>query len=311
MLSRRTFLQSIALTAASGYLGAAVPPKLEAIIPADFQNIPAADYTNITHSKFDWRSIGGGLDFMRIQVYRQKELVDVIAAVRVDPEKNSIRVFNSYEGPNTVIRNIEEWQQYTGSVMLINSAQYMSDPYFMPCALVICDGQQKGPKVNKNARGMLLAEPKGAKLPKADLLDFQYDAFDHANTAYTQGVQHWPILLDRKGTIKVNSTDLQANRSVVAKDYDGNIIFLTTEGGYFTLYNLGLFLKQCSEEQGSALRIHTAMNLDGGYEADLIVKSAKLSYLTYGQFESNGSGMDVSIRGWKAKLPGVIGVFPR
>jgi len=307
MLSRRAFLHSVFVGGVGSYLAAAVPIQLDVIQPSDFVNIPTPEYLHITHGKIEWRNVSPGLDFTRIQVFRQKEVVDVIAAVRVDPDKNSIRVFNSFEGPdNTVIRNIEEWQQYTGAVMLINSSQYMSDPYLMPCALVICDGLQKGPKLNKNVRGMLVAEPKSAKLPKADLLDFQFDTFDHAKSAYTQGVQHWPIILDRKGVIKVNSTDLQANRSVVAKDYDGNILFMTTEGGYFTLYNLGLFLKECGE-----LRIHTAMNLDGGYEADMIVKNAKLSYVTYGQFESNGSAMDVSIRGLKAKIPGVIGVFPR
>ena len=194
---------------------------------------------------------------------------------------------------------------------MVNGAQYMADPYYMPCALVICDGAIKGPKANKQVRGMLVAEPRTTGVPQADLLDFEYDSFDHRTTPYTQGVQHWPILLDRKGKIKVSKTDWQANRTVVARDSSGRILFFTTEGGFFTLYNFGLFLKESNARKDGGFFVDTAMNLDGGYEANMIVKTDTVSYLTYGAFETYGAGKNASVFGWKIKLPGVIGVFPR
>jgi hypothetical protein len=273
--------------------------------------LPTADYTGVTHSDPLWKPAGKGLQFCRVDVMRGAESVDVVAALRIEPAKNKIRVFHSFDYEKTVARTIEEWQAETSAIAMINGAQYMSDPFYMPCALVICDGQSKGPKSNKQVRGMLVAEPKASDLPRADLLDFEYDRFDYQTTPYTQGVQHWPILLDRNGKIKVNKTDWQANRSVVARDINGNILLFTTEGGFFTLYNFGMFLKDSNARKDGGFRVHTAMNLDGGYEADMIVKTDSISYLTYGSFETHGAGADASLFGWKTRLPGVIGVFPR
>ena len=53
------------------------------------------------------------------------------------------------------------------------------------------------------------------------------------------------------------------------------------------------------------------MNMDGGYEANMIIKSENLDYVTYGEFETYGLGRDASIFNFKIKIPGVIGVFPR
>jgi hypothetical protein len=186
---------------------------------------------------------------------------------------------------------------------MVNSAQYMADPYYMPCAPIICDGKLKGPKSNPSVRGMLVAEPLKPGLPRADLLDFDYEHY--VDGTYAQGVQHWPILLDRQGNIKVNKTGWQANRTIVAKDKKGTIVFLTTEGSYFTLYNLAVFLKE-----NNALNIHTAMNLDGGSEASMIVKTKKRSYVRYGPYDETQKDA-FGLFSFKRKLPGVIGIFPR
>jgi len=307
---RRNFMKMALLGLALPGLLAA-EKSVESITAREFSKLPYYQYDNISHSNIKWQPVAEGLEFARVDVFKGKELVDVIAALRINPEKNTVRVFNSFGYDRTIARTIEEWQRVTGATAMINSAQYMSDPYYMPCALVICDGKQKGPKTNKAVKGMLVAEPSVDSLPKIDLLDFDYDHFDHNNTPYTQGVQHWPILLDREGRIKVAKTTWQANRTVVAKDWNKNMLFLTTEGGYFTLYNLGRFLQDSNRRLDKGLNVHTAMNMDGGYEADMIIKSSKLSYLTYGEFETYGLGRDASVFGWKIKIPGVIGVFPR
>ncbi len=197
----------------------------------------------------------------------------------------------------------------TGALAMINGAQYMADPYYMPCALVICDGKSKGPGSNPNVRGMLVAEPVRPGLPKADLLDFEYDR--HAAGSYSQGVQHWPILLDRNGKVKVKDTPLRAARSIVAKDFSGNLLFMTTEAKYFTLYNLGMFLKYSRARSDHGLNVHTAMNLDGGTEASMIIRSEKISYLHYGSGSTDKSAGNLGFLNWKVKLPGAIGVFPR
>jgi len=304
---RRTFMK---LILAAGTLPKAVS-AIETIAANEFRKLPSTDYRNIFHSKIDWKPVHDGLEFARVDVYRDREHVDTVAALRVNPEKNTLRAFNSYEGQNTIVRTIEEWQRLTGATAMVNSAQYMADPAYMPCALVITDGRQKGPKINKTVRGMLVAEPSTDNVPRMDLLDFNYDTFDHKNTPYTQGVQHWPILLDREGKIKVQNKLWQANRTVVAKDFDKNILLFTAEGGFFTLFNFGRFLKESNARPDKGFKVHTAMNMDGGYEADMVVRSPKLSYTTYGEFETYGPGRDATVFDWKIRIPGVIGVFPR
>ncbi len=314
MISRREFINLLGYGTLATAITGSANPEYKRIPAREFQSLPSPDYHNISHSKVEWENISKGLYFSRTEIYRENELVDIIAALSIDPEYNSIRVLNGFSNPNDVeLHNIAEWQSRTKAIAMINSAQYMADPPYMPCALVICDGRQKGPKYNRYARGMLVAEPRTIEdsVEKADLLDFDYDKFDYKTTPYTQGVQHWPILLDRQGSVKVKPSLWQANRTVVAKTFDKKILFLTTEGGFFTLFNLGRFFKESNQRKDHGLNIHTAMNMDGGYEADMVIKAPNLEYLTYGEFETYGLGKDATIHNMEIEIPGVIGVFRR
>jgi Phosphodiester glycosidase len=299
-MNRRNFIKTFALLSGSlikdGFAVAQTKPSQ-----------PAAKWS---HSALKWKSISKGLDFAAVDVNRGNEIVDSIAILRVQPKHNKIRVFHSFDYEKTIVRTLAEWQKETSAVALINGAQYMADPYYMPCALVICDGKQKGPARNKNVRGMLVSEPKKSDLPPAELIDFDYDQFDAATTPYTQGLQHWPILLDRQGSIKVKPSELRANRSVVAKTFDGDILFFTTQRSSFTLYNFGAFLKETNASTDGGFRIHTAMNLDGGKEANMILRSDNFSYDSKPKAQANTTA-EKGLFDWEVRLPGVIGIFPR
>jgi hypothetical protein len=285
--------------------------NIDNVIAHEFSSLPTYLYEDVSHEPISWKNISPGLDFSRTKVYRKNELVDIIATVKVAPKLNRINVFNGYSDTSLQTGNINAWQSFTGATATINGSQYMSKPAYKPCAVVIQDGIIKGPLANPSVRGMLVSEPIDRSYPAADLLDFDYDIIDIHNTPYTQGMQHWPILLDREGKIKVQETSAQANRSIVAKDKDNNILLMTTEGGYFTLHNLGRFLKESNERKERGFNVHTAMNLDGGYEACMCIKNDVLSYSTYGEFETKGVQKDETVFGAEAYLPGVIGVFPR
>ena len=277
----------------------------------DAQTKPAQSPTGKwSYSPFKWKGISKGLDFANVDVNHGSEVLDSVAVLRVQPKHNKIRVFHSFDYEKTVVRTLDEWQKETDAVALINGAQYMADPYYMPCALVICDGKQKGPARNKNVRGMLLSEPKKSDMPHADLIDFDYDQFDLETTPYTQGLQHWPILLDRQGAIKVKPSELRANRSVVAKTFDGDILFFTTQRSSFTLYNFGTFLKDTNAASDGGFHVHTAMNLDGGKEANMILRSQDFTFDAKPKVQTNAR-TDPKLFAWEVRLPGVIGVFPR
>lgn len=295
-LSRRKFLKVLG--------GSLIAPKE---IMGGLEKLATLGYRDISHSPINWEEIQEGLNFARVAVYRDKELVDKIAVVKLDPNRNKIKVFTKYDPQKPIeLLTIEQWQKETGASVIFNSAQYQGKPnYGAPVALIITDGRKRGPAYNHSVRGMLVAEPTDKNILLVDLLDFEYDTFDHQTTTYTQGVKHWPILLDRNGLIKVAKSNWQANRTVVAKDKNKHILVFVTEGGFFTLYNFGRFLNE------SNFNIETAMNLDGGYEASMCIKTPKLSYVTYGQFETYGPNRDVSVLGAQIRIPTAIGIFPR
>ena len=299
--------------------------ELRLITPYNFTKLPFPEYKNIFHEDINWKKISEGMEFSRVKIFSSKKLVDIISAVKINPEKNKIEVFDSYTPESVFTADIEHWQKIINAKVLINSSQYQGgEYYYKPCALILGNQvsltdsgnfnfslKKIGSVNNSLVKGMFVSEPKNDSLPKADLLDFDYDSFDYKTTSYTQGVQHWPILLDRQDKIKVKKTLWQANRTVIAKDKQKNILFMTTEGGYFTLYNLGQFLRDSNKRQDKGFNIHTAMNLDGGYEAEMIVKTKNLEYLTYGKFETYGLKKDATVFNSKITIPGVMGVFPR
>jgi len=273
---------------------------------------PTPEYRDVSHSSIEWTLVNTGLEFAKIDVHRREEKVDKISVLKIDPKYNKLQVFTAYDqldAPES--QDIQTWQAITGATALINSAQYEAKPWGQPCGLAIRRGKNIGPLNDARTRGMLVAEPKDIGVPQIDLLDFKYDRFDPKTTTYTEGVQHWPILLDRNGRIRVNPTDWQANRTVIAKDHEGKILVFTTEGGFFTLYNFGRFLRESNKRTDHGFNVHTAMNLDGGYEAQMMISSKNTNYVTYGQYETYGTNNNASVKGARIKLPTVIGIRPR
>jgi len=285
------------------------------IQPNKFTKLVSPEYSNVSHNEIEWEKISEGLDFSRTNVYQNGKLIDTIAGIKINPELNKINLHTNYNKNNDLIYDIEDWQENTNSLGVINSGQYLGMPnWAKPCALALSNGKQIGVKYNQHSKGMLLSEPEGeleSKLKKADLLDFEHDSFNPDTTQYTEGVQHWPILLDRNGKVKVKPTLWQANRTAVGKTNQEEIIFMTTEGGFFTLHNLGQFLRDSNKRDDNGFNIHTAMNLDGGYEACMAVNTPEIKYTTFGQFETQGPNIDGTVLDARAILPTTIGVSKR
>lgn len=281
------------------------PIRLE---PIEFPELPSPDFFRVSHSPIQWTRAAPGLEFSRVPVVRDGELVDIIAALRIDPERNTLRVFHGYDPRRTTALTIEGWQERTGAIAMVNGGMYMAEPVYMPVALVKTQGRPLGPARNRAARGMIGANP---DLRKIDLIDFTYEyPAPSLIESYPELVTHWPILLDRNGQIRVEKSLWQANRTVAAKSMDGRFLFLTTEGGFFTLFNFGRFLKESNDRQDRGFQVHTAMNLDGGYEANMVLRTSTHEYTTYGEFETYGPGRDATVRNMKIPIPGVIGVHP-
>jgi len=259
-------------------------------------NLGAAD---LTHTSPQWQTLGRGLSFTRVEVIREgedREVVATLAVVKIDPASNAFRVF--HHAP----QSITAWQQELQAPIVFNASYY--GPGYQPVGLIIADGRASGPANNRQMRGMFVAEPKGISpdLPRATILDLLATPVNPKNLPWTQGVQSFPLLLDYKGNIRVRDSEKNSNRTVIATDRVGNILVFNTSNSYFTLREMAQFLK------ASKFEIDSAMNLDGGSEAQLLIKTKNFEYFSPPAWENPiGSLLDRE----SAFLPTVVGVFPR
>jgi len=114
-------------------------------------------------------------------------------------------------------------------------------------------------------------------------------------------VQSYPLLLDYKGQIRVRNSPKTAQRTVIAIDRHGYILILNTNAAYFTLYDFAHFLK------ASGLEIDSALNLDGGREAQLYIKTKDFEKFSPSSWESRLGNLVSQEKFW---LPRWWAFFP-
>ena len=250
----------------------------------------------LTHTPPQWQAIGRGLTFTQVRVLQGGEVVTDLAVVKIDPASNAFRVFH---GPSQAIN---AWQKQLQAPIVFNASYYTRDG--QPCGLIVADGKPIGPKGNQQMRGMFVAEPKGMSpdLPRATILDMLTTRVDPKKLPWTQGVQSFPLLLDYKGNIRVKDSEKKSHRTVIATDRNGNILVFNTSNRFFSLFEMAEFLK------GSSFDIDSALNLDGGTEAQLLIKTKEFEFFSPPSWEKSIGDIIDQQKFW---LPTVVGVFPR
>ena len=259
----------------------------------------SAGAADLSHTAPQWQTLGRGLSFARVDVLREDENTEVVsslAVVKIDPACNAFRVF--HQAP----QSITNWQKQLKAPIVFNASYYGANQ--QPVGLIVADGQAIGPANNRQMRGMFVAEPKGISpdLPRATILDLQATPIDPRKLPWTQGVQSFPLLLDYKGNIRVRDSGKRSSRTVIATDRVGNILVFNTSNRYFTLQELAQFLKS------SKFNLDSALNLDGGNEAQLLIKTKDLEFFSPPSWENSLGNIFDQKAYW---LPMVVAVFPR
>ncbi len=248
------------------------------------------------HSPPQWQTLSLGLTFAEVQVSLDNEEVESLAVVKIDPHSNNFRVFHHEP------QSITAWQEEVQAPVVFNASYYCAGG--KPCGLIIMDGKPVGPLHNRQMRGMFVAEPMGMSpdLPRATILDLRAGSLNPIKLPWTQGMQSYPLLLDYKGRIRVQKSGKKAHRTVIAVDRNGNILVFNTKQAFFTLYNLARFLK------ASTFEVDSALNLDGGTEAQLFIKTKDFEYFSPPAWRSSLYNFLEHQQFW---LTTVVGVFPR
>jgi uncharacterized protein YigE (DUF2233 family) len=249
----------------------------------------------LSHTPPNWQVIGRGITFTQVEVRQDGQTVDSLTVVKIDPAFNAFKVFHGKP------RAITTWQEEVKAPILFNGSYYRRGG--KPCGLIIAEGKAIGPVHNRQMRGMFVAEPKGMSpdLPRATILDLRTTPVNPKTLPWSEGVQSFPLLLDYKGRIRVRKSEKKAHRTVIAMDRNGNILVFNTANRFFTLYEFAEFLK------GSSFNIDSALNLDGGSEAQLYIKTKDLEFFSPPTWESSIGNLINEAKFW---LPTVIGVFP-
>jgi uncharacterized protein YigE (DUF2233 family) len=249
-------------------------------------------------TNLSWITLYPGLSFLRWPVQGADGPVNSLAIVRIDPERWAFRVFFNKEP-----RSAEEWQRATGASVICNGGFYQES--FAPAGRILVNGNSLGPFKNRHMKAMFLAEPKKGfeKLLKATIIDLKDPDSEEIIASYDQGIQSFPVLLDPKGQVRVNPSNFQASRTVVAQDRSGLIYLLITEKSSFTLFDLGNYLKALP------LGFRFVLNLDGGLRSQLLIRIGAHHYQFSGQNETSQPTRFFFPD--PIKLPSVIGLFPR
>ena len=259
-------------------------------------------------SGIKWTRIDKKIFYAKVNVYRGNEITDHVDIIKIAPGGYTFRLLDMHDNNGKMIlKNVENWQEESGALVVFNGSYYNEE--FKPATAVVADGKSKN-NFREVKKGAVFVASPGNKsgLAEADIIDLSGNPVDMKNLHYMTAVQSYPVLLDKLGRIPVLKSGWRANRTVIAKDKAGNILLFVTEGTQkhysFTLYEMAEWIKNCG------LGVKMAVNLDGGYESELCIKTNNFSYATYGQWELNQNG-DVSKPGLKMWLPFAIAVFPK
>jgi hypothetical protein len=246
-----------------------------------------------------------GLEFGLLPVFFHGRAVDRLALLRADPKRFRLGVFHDDAKPKSIV----DWQTELGAAAVINSSYYTED--LQPQTPILAGGVKKGPPSYQSKHGAMLAEPAGKGLPAFAFKDYSGQAVDLAPLGYREAVVSYPTLLDGLGRVRAaQNPGWRADRSFIGIDRQGRILLGTSEGGFFSLWRLGQFLRALP-----GLQAAYALNLDGGPPACLAVRAGELEFTALGRYESNDStGQEVIF--WGAEevvwpLPAVIALFPR
>ena len=195
-----------------------------------------------------WAEAMPGFDTGEMAVLADGKEVDRVLLARFDPKRFEFETLNDVSGS----RGPAEWLAATGASFVINGSYFERDG--RPSVPMVSDGKPLGPAEYDARHGAFVVDARGARV-----LDLAGKSWEDALAGVRYGTVSYPMLVGEDGASRAKGDERWlANRSFVAEDRDGRIVFGTTKDAYLSLNRLGPFLA------GSPLGIRRALNLDGG-----------------------------------------------
>jgi Phosphodiester glycosidase len=195
---------------------------------------------------FSWREVSAGFEVAELPVLAHGKVVDRLLLARIDPAKFRFVVRTSPAGDKT----LSDWMHTLHPALVINGSYFGHDG--RPDTPLISAGVRLGPRSYPARHGAFIASSGG-------LFDLRESNWQTLFRGADDALVSYPLLVAEDGTNRVKADPhWLANRSFVAKDGAGRVIFGTTAEAFFSLDRLAGFLRQ------APLDIKIALNLDGG-----------------------------------------------
>ncbi len=200
-----------------------------------------------------WQELRSGVQIREMD-HDAKRKTDRVYVVRIDPSKVDFHVRYLPDAP----LRVSEWYSTSQALIVMNSSFF--DQAHHAVGQLTTDSVSGGQPHDRmdgafylTAIGATVWPLRGwVKPPGLQIL---------------QSVESFPMLLLPGGLLNpdIANDPRAARRTVVAVDRSGNVLFIVTASGTFTLYGMAVWLAN------SDLDIDTALNFDGGSSSGLAV----------------------------------------
>lgn len=218
---------------------------------------------------------------------------------RFDPKLFALKPYHEREFPLEPQANVALWaQRLPQAVALINAGQYYPDRSYM--GSLYRDGQSLSSGPHSQWKGVLVSgpgpeAPPGA--PEAALLDLLETTVGWRPEQYQNLMQSF-MMLDAQGQVRVRDSHHLASRAALGQDKQGRIVLIMTPAAV-SLYDLAVALKN------SSLGLTRVMGLDGGFEAQLLLRQGDRPFQASGRFSISPQHW-VYAPGYRPALPAVL-----
>jgi hypothetical protein len=196
--------------------------------------------------QFVWREVAVGFEVTELPVLAHGNVVDRLLLARIDPAKYRFVIRTSPAGDKT----LSDWMLELHPALVINGSYFGHDG--RPDTPLISAGVHLGPRSYPARHGAFIAS-------SGDIFDLQQNNWQDLFRGASDALVSYPLLVAEDGSNRVRADQRWlANRSFVARDGAGRVIFGTTADAFFSLDRLAAFLR------AAPLDIRIALNLDGG-----------------------------------------------
>jgi len=216
------------------------------VIPPTPQPSPTLMPTVAPLTADGWQPIRTGV-FLREMLADPIYKTGRVNVVKIDPSQVDFHVRYQPEAP----LKVREWYSTTQALVVINSSFF--DSAHNAVGQLTTDGQSGGQSHQRMEGAFYLTGVGAAVWPLRGWTK-------PAGLQIIESIESFPMLLLPGGILnpEIPNDARTARRTVVAVDRSGNLLFIVTPTGSFTLHGMGVWLAN------SDLDIDTALNFDGG-----------------------------------------------